>query len=188
MTSILVVCTGNICRSPMAEGFLRAALQGRLGGGAPRIASAGIAGFEGSAATSEAIEAAAERGVDISGHVARRLTPSMADEADLVLCMASEHRDAIRYEQATAGSKTFTLKELTRLLEAAPDNGDVGARIASAAARRSDADPAPDADVADPLGMPMETYRELARELEDWTRRLVLALYEPSPALTGPDR
>ena len=62
MTSILVVCTGNICRSPIAEGLLRDALVARFGAEAPTVASAGTWGVEGSAATAEAVTAASERG------------------------------------------------------------------------------------------------------------------------------
>ena len=73
MSEILVVCTGNICRSPMAEGFLRAALVERLGEAAPVVTSAGTAGWDGSGAMDESIRAAQERGVDIRAHLARRL-------------------------------------------------------------------------------------------------------------------
>ena len=71
MSEILVVCTGNICRSPMAEGFLRAALVERLGEAAPVVSSAGTAGWDGSGAMDESIRVAQERGVDIRAHLAR---------------------------------------------------------------------------------------------------------------------
>ena len=93
MTSILVICTGNICRSPISEGLLRDALERRFGAAAPGVSSAGTSGLEGSGAMPESVQAASELGIDIAGHVARRLTPAMASEADLLLCMASDHRD-----------------------------------------------------------------------------------------------
>ena len=69
MSEILVVCTGNVCRSPMAEGFLRAALDERLGEAAPVVSSAGTAGWDGSGAMEESIRSAEERGVDIRAHL-----------------------------------------------------------------------------------------------------------------------
>ena len=60
MTSILVVCTGNICRSPIAEGMLRNAIAARFGEAAPDVSSAGTWGVEGAEATPDAVRAAAE--------------------------------------------------------------------------------------------------------------------------------
>jgi protein-tyrosine phosphatase len=188
MTSILVVCTGNICRSPIAEGLLRDALRRRFAEEAPDVSSAGTSGLEGSGAMPESVQAAAELGIDIGGHVARRLTPTMADGYDLLLCMASEHRDRI-----AAGSdredRAFTLKELVRLLESlpppAPDAGpdSLAERLAAAnAARREGAVPASrDDDVADPLGQPLEAYRAIAWELETWNERMVNGLFGTIP-------
>ena len=185
MTAVLVVCTGNVCRSPMAEGFLRAALERRFGHAAPAVSSAGTAGWEGSGAMDEAIEAAAERGVDISDHVARRLVPGMASAADLVVCMAAEHRDAISANEPAAAPRAFTLKELTGLLETstggrAGEPDALPVRIAAAdAARRAGAGDHVDADIADPLGSPLEVYRAVAWELDTWSERLVDATYGP---------
>ncbi|HEY3023853.1 MAG TPA: hypothetical protein VGK11_09480, partial [Actinomycetota bacterium] len=75
MAQVLLVCTGNICRSPMAEALLRSALERRLGGRTPSIGSAGTIARDGAPAMPEAVEAAAELGVDVSGHSARRLRP-----------------------------------------------------------------------------------------------------------------
>lgn len=184
MTSILVICTGNICRSPIAEGLLRDALDLRFAERAPEVSSAGTSGLEGSGAMPESVQAAAELGVDIDGHVARRLTAAIADRSDLLLCMASEHR-----EMLAAGSdrddRTFTLKELVRLLEVlpapTPDAGpeSMGERIVAAnlARRRGAVPPSRDDDVADPLGQPLEAYRSIAWELDTWIQRLVNGLF-----------
>src|ERR687895_277734 len=114
MSEILVVCTGNICRSPMAAGFLRAAFAGRLGEAAPVVTSAGIAGWDGSAAMDEAIRSAQERGADIHAHLARKLRGEMLEDADLIVCMAAEHRKAIVGAMPDLDAKTFTIKELVR--------------------------------------------------------------------------
>ncbi len=184
MTSILVVCTGNICRSPMAEGLLRAALGARLAADAPEVSSAGTMGLEGSGATPEGIEAASELGVDIHEHVARRLTAPMVAAADLLLCMASDHRVRVSEASPALSPRTFTLKELVRLLEALPppEGARLPERLVAADAARSAGVVAAsnDDDVADPLGQPLEAYRAIAWELETWIERLVAGLYGPA--------
>src|SRR5438067_6773175 len=185
MTAVILVCTGNVCRSPIAEGLLRRATEHRPIGGPITVSSAGTAGWEGSPATPEAVEAAAERGVDISGHIATRLRPGMAAGADLVLCMAREHRDLIARDEPEAAGRAFSLKELVRLLEdGARAAATPAARIAAAALARAGAPltPHPDEDIADPLGLPLDGYRAIASELDDWIDRLVPALFDPAPA------
>lgn len=198
MASILLVCTGNVCRSPIAEGFLRDALRRRFGDRAPEVTSAGTAGWEGSSAMPEAVHAARERGTDVSGHRARRLLAGHVEDADLVIAMAGDHRDRIVAAAPDAAGRTFTLKELVRLLERlpaadhAPDpiDGDLERRIEAADALRRERGGAPvaDEDVADPLGLPINGYRAIAWELEGWTGRLVDGLFGPvdaRPAAAG---
>ena len=186
MAAILIVCSGNICRSPIAEGLLRRALERRLGGTAPVVGSAGTIAIDGAPAMPESIEAARERGVDIRTHTARPLTPELIDDADLVVTMAAEHRDEVRRLVPGAVPRTFTLKELTRVLEALPATESdlrLDTRIGAAAAARANGAPANrfDEDVVDPLGMPLDTYRAIAWEIDEWTDRLVTALYGPVP-------
>jgi protein-tyrosine phosphatase len=183
MASILVVCTGNICRSPMAEGLLRRALERRIGTAAPEVSSAGTIAADGGPATDASVAAARELGIDIAGHRARRLSAPLAD-ADLVLCMAAEHRDAIAALAPSAADRTFTLKELVRLLERSPVDDHapqppLGERVAEAARlRATGGSPNPfDEDVVDPLGMSADTYRAVAWELDRWIDRLGVALY-----------
>ena len=189
----------------MAEGFLRRALVRKLGARAPGVMSAGTVGWEGSGPMPEAIEAAAERSLDISNHVAQRLNAAMIGDADLVVAMAGEHREAAAELVPAAASRTYTLKELVRLLETVDrimtstgrgpqtddDVGssddvaaDLGVRIAQAhAARTSGGEANPwDEDVVDPLGLPLDTYRAVAWELEGWSDRLVDRLFGPVPA------
>jgi low molecular weight protein-tyrosine phosphatase len=189
-SSILVVCTGNICRSPIAEGFLRDALATRFGAGAPVVSSAGTMGWEGSGAMPESIEVAAELGADIAGHRAHGLRGADVAEASLIVTMAAEHRSFVTGMDGDAVAKTFTLKELVRILEHLPPTRDadpaaLSERVAEAAATRAEgfAGNPHDEDVADPLGMPLSSYRAIAWELREWVDRLVAGLYGPRAEL-----
>lgn len=86
---VLMVCVGNICRSPMAEALLRARLAGRPGAS---VESAGIAALIGRPADSTAQELMRERGLDIAAHRARQLTSDMATRFELILVMEEGHR------------------------------------------------------------------------------------------------
>jgi protein-tyrosine phosphatase len=132
----------------------------------------------------ESVRAARELGADISSHVAHLLTGRMVDDADLVLAMAAEHRDKVANDLPEAAARTYTLKELVRLLHALPsapraDPGSLPARIAEvdAARRAGSIPPARDEDVADPLGQPIDAYRAVAWELEDLLTKLVDGLW-----------
>jgi len=107
---------------------------------------------------------------------------AMASDADLLLCMARDHRDTFA---PPLDARAFTLKELVRLLQTLPvppaDAGPeiLAERIAAAdRARRGGAvAPSYDEDIADPLGQPLEAYRAIAWEIETWSDQLVEALY-----------
>jgi protein-tyrosine phosphatase len=194
MAQVLVVCTGNICRSPMAEGFLRGQLRTRTDDGEPiTVSSSGTSGWEGSLATPESIAAAAERDADISGHRSRRLARHQVERADLVLGMTTEHRDrAIRLAPAAA-ARTFTVKELVQLLEALPGSPAEGSGAERLRARVAAADDLRvggfegnlyDLDVADPIGLSIDTYRAIAWEIDDLVARLVDGLLGPASVPT----
>jgi protein-tyrosine phosphatase len=182
---VLVICTGNICRSPIAEGMLRRALAGRLGSDAPSVDSAGTQGWEGSGPQPESVAAGRERQLDISGHVARLLTRQMIGGADVILAMAAEHREFVRRVDPGALARTFTLKELVRLLDGLPAAAP-GSDATSLAGRVRQADELRrggfagnphDQDVADPLGQPQDVYRAIAWELDVWIDRLIEGLF-----------
>lgn len=89
---VLVVCVGNICRSPMAEALLRARLGRR-----PRftVSSAGVSALVGHPADPAALELMRLRGIDITGHRARQVTPDLVAAHDLVLVMERGHEAAV---------------------------------------------------------------------------------------------
>jgi protein-tyrosine phosphatase len=191
MAQVLVVCTGNICRSPMAEGFLRGLFRLRVQDGeAISVASAGTSAWDGSPATPEAIAAAGERDADIEAHRARRVKAHHVEQADLVLCMTTDHRDRVVQLAPTTALRAFTLKELVQLVEALPEppTGDrpadrLRARVAAAddlRLRGFDVN-RHDLDVSDPIGMSIDTYRAVAWEIDGLCARLVDGLLGESP-------
>lgn len=198
MARVLVVCTGNVCRSPIAEGFLRRAFGARLGANAPQVVSAGTMGWTGSAADPGSVAAAAERGVDISSHRARELEPAEIARSELILGMATEHAQAVVAEVPEARSRTFTLKELVRLMDALPEvdgatpERGLSERVAAADRLRADGfagDPRHEG-IMDPLGMPLDAFRAVAAELDGWCSRLTVGLFgrAEAPAATGTSR
>lgn len=87
--SILVVCVGNICRSPLGEALLQRAFPART------IASAGLAALVGHSADARAQQFAAEQGLDLRAHRARQLTAAMCQQNDLILVMEKGHIDGV---------------------------------------------------------------------------------------------
>lgn len=93
--NILFVCTGNTCRSPLAEAIARHEVE-RRGWQHVQVASAGIAARPGDAASEFAVTVAARHGVPLDAHRSRPLTPALVDWADLVLAMGTSHVDGVR--------------------------------------------------------------------------------------------
>ena len=107
MKKILFVCTGNVCRSPMAEGLLRHMLRGRND---IQVTSAGLGALEGVGATGAAIEVMAELGIDISSHVSQSLGSELVRQADFILTMTRQHYDAIQALHPAAAEKAFLVR------------------------------------------------------------------------------
>ncbi|MGQ3123084.1 low molecular weight protein-tyrosine-phosphatase [Variovorax sp.] len=106
MRSVLVVCIGNICRSPMGEALIAAAL--------PHfdVRSAGVGALVGQPADPLARSLMAERGLDIDAHRAQQLTSRMCQESDLILVMDEEQRLHISQRHPFARGKLFRLGEV----------------------------------------------------------------------------
>ena len=114
---ILHVCTGNICRSPMAERLMRAGLDVRLGEDSARflVESAGTWGHTGSPMEGHAHTTLTSYGVDGSDFRARELVAEHVAGSDLILAATREHRAAAVVLHPRAASRTFTLREFSRL-------------------------------------------------------------------------
>jgi protein-tyrosine phosphatase len=170
---VLTVCTGNICRSPMAEALLRAGLAARLPeqeAARVEVSSAGTHGYEGAPMEPHARTALAALGVDGEQFRARALVAEHVEGADLVLAATREHRAAAVLLDPSAAGRTFTLRELARLtagVEALPGE-DVVARghalVAAAAGARGTLRPSRpgDDDVADPYRARLKAFSACA--------------------------
>ncbi len=157
---LLFVCSGNTCRSPMAEALARAALA-QSGLSDITVASAGTDAFTGEAASTNARSAMRERGLDLGAHRARRLDRDVVEEADLILTMTSRHKDRVVSLVPRAIEKTFTLKEFVS-----------GERL----------------DVADPFGQSLDAYRRAADEINEAVTRVVHRLSLPGTSGGRPNQ
>ncbi|MGE5592634.1 MAG: low molecular weight protein arginine phosphatase, partial [Betaproteobacteria bacterium] len=114
---IVVVCSGNTCRSAMAEAMLRKALAEEFGARADGVAveSAGLFAHEGEPASENARAVMMERGIDISSHRARVLNEDVVERADLVLVMTAAHKQVLLERHPSLRGKVFTLNEFAGL-------------------------------------------------------------------------
>ncbi|HEX6418539.1 MAG TPA: hypothetical protein VFZ77_08575 [Acidimicrobiales bacterium] len=176
---ILLVCTANQCRSPMAEGLLRRLLA-RAGVGAT-VGSAGLLPG-GARATADAVATMAARGVDIRDHVSRTVDAGTVRSTPLIIAMTRAHVREVCADHGAPMERTFTLKEIVRRGE------QVGGRLpgepvprwlARLDAQRRPADLTGDDpidDIADPVGRPRPVYEATADQLSDHLQRFVLLL------------
>src|SRR5437764_10389160 len=114
MKTILFVCTGNVCRSPMAEGIFRRAVRGR---GDFRVISAGLGAVDGHPPSPNSVQAVAELGIAISGQRSRMLTPELVQQADYIFGMTHSHIDTVMLLYPQAAEKTFLLREFDDTLD-----------------------------------------------------------------------
>ncbi|GGY33815.1 arsenate reductase/protein-tyrosine-phosphatase family protein [Streptomyces omiyaensis] len=188
---ILHVSTGNVCRSPITERLTRHALGQRLDDGLGRgliVESAGTWGHEGAPMETNAELVLADFGADHSGFVGRELLDEHVIRADLVLTATRDHRAQVISMGHSAGLRTFTLKEFTRLVRAIdpatlPDPRDGVVERARALVRAAAAlrgwllAPSAEADeVNDPYGAPITVFRSIGDEIQEALDPVVTAL------------
>ncbi|MFJ2767991.1 protein-tyrosine-phosphatase [Streptomyces sp. NPDC087300] len=189
---ILHVSTGNVCRSPITERLTRHALADRLGDpatGGLIVESAGTWGHEGAPMETNAETVLADFGADATGFMGRELLDDHVIRADLVLTATRDHRAQVISMGHSAGLRTFTLKEFTRLVRAIdpttlpdPEGEGVVERAralvrAAAALRGWLLAPTVEADeVYDPYGAPLPFFRSVGDEINQALEPVVTAL------------
>lgn len=160
--TILFVCTGNTCRSAMAEGIFKKMLKGRKEDNSSfNVMSAGISALPGMSPTPEAINVMTERGVDISRHIATQVQEDLVKKADLILVMSNIHKDYILRKFPFVQNKVFFLKKYAQRDELKNiQSKDENYKL------------------VDPLGRPIEFYRIIARELEENLKKILDKILE----------
>lgn len=133
---LLFVCTGNTCRSCMAEAIAKSEAE-KLNLDI-EISSAGVHAFKGDSASKNAVIVMQEMGIDLSCHIARPVTDEIIEDNDLILTMTKSHKDMLISIFPSSKGKVFTIMEYAGL----------------------------DGDVVDPFGGDVEIYRNCAKQLK----------------------
>lgn len=146
---ILFVCSGNSCRSPMAEGLMKKRLFAKYGD-AVKVHSAGTLGIDDNPATMNAIQVAKEKGVDISAHYSRGIRKTHVADADIIFAMEHHHKEFLERYFPKYRENVFLLKSF------ANDEANINNEA-----------------ISDPIGQSLKVYRKIINEIENEINRIL---------------
>ena len=183
---ILFICTGNQCRSPMAEVITRTFTEGMP----VNVSSAGTDVGNSAPSPKKTLKAASMLGYDLGEHRSQPLADAALDSADLVIGFEIAHVAAAVIERGTDRAKTWLLPQLVSTLEGGPaapssDSEDLvrgaRARLAAADKQRSSASPMLGDQLSDPIGRSAKVHQATARTIDDLCQRMLAGLF-PRPS------
>ena len=163
---VFFICTGNLCRSPMAEGLMRHQLEQR-GCTEVFVSSAGTWAYDGSPATPDAVETVSKSGVDLGDHRSRPIAMDELLAADVIVAMTSVHVRELASLAPEVIDRIVLMKELREIDPMpVPDDASVEQRV-DALLRGKRPPRRRSLDVDDPMGLPAHAYERTARELRE---------------------
>lgn len=151
--TVTFVCSGNICRSPIAAGILKDLLKRSKYNQLIKVNSAGTLKLAEGPAHENSIHVAIEKGIDITHHLSRPINDRIVEKADLLICMARDHYDFLRDRYPFAADKTILLKQWKRKTKLAQPS------------------------VSDPIGREMPFFREIYHEIYQEMKRIIPFLF-----------
>ncbi|MDG1893093.1 MAG: ribose 5-phosphate isomerase B [Verrucomicrobiota bacterium] len=152
MKRILFICTGNICRSPMAEGYMRSRLY-QLGHKEVEVLSAGLGALSGQSPSEHAVQALKEWQIDIRSQRSQMMTQDLAAQADWIFGMTQGHVEAVKSLFPDAASKTFLLRHFTGIKESSTK------------------------EISDPIGASLEVYLQCRDEIKQGIEDILPSIF-----------